>query len=161
MRRAVLAGSFDPITKGHMDVLRRGLALFDEIVVAIGNNPRKRYLLDLETRVGILRACTEDMPQVRVDSFDGLLVEYCREVGANAILRGLRAVSDFEFEFQIGLANKTMAPEVETVFLMTASENIFVSSSLIKEIALNGGDVHAYVPEPVLEPLQTALKGGA
>ena len=124
MRRAVLAGSFDPITKGHMDVLRRGLALFDEIVVAIGNNPRKRYLLDLETRVGILRACTEDMPQVRVDSFDGLLVEYCREVGANAILRGLRAVSDFEFEFQIGLANKTMAPEVETVFLMTASENI-------------------------------------
>ena len=161
MRRAVLAGSFDPITQGHMDVLRRGLALFDEIVVAIGNNPRKRYLLDLESRIQILRACTADMPQVRVDSFDGLLVEYCREVGANAILRGLRAVSDFEFEFQIGLANKNMAPEVETVFLLTASENIFVSSSLIKEIALNGGDVEAYVPEAVLEPLKAALKDGA
>ena len=92
MRRAVLAGSFDPITQGHMDVLRRGLALFDEIVVAIGNNPRKRYLLDLETRTEILKECTREMPQVRVDSFDGLLVEYCREIGANAILRGLRAV---------------------------------------------------------------------
>ena len=161
MRRAVLAGSFDPITQGHMDVLRRGLALFDEIVVAIGNNPRKRYLLDLETRVQILKDCTADMPQVRVDSFNGLLVEYCREVGATAILRGLRAVSDFEFEFQIGLANKNMAPEVETVFLMTASENIFVSSSLIKEIALNGGDVTAYVPVPVLEPLQAALRAQA
>ena len=161
MRRAVLAGSFDPITQGHMDVLRRGLALFDEIVVAIGNNPRKRYLLDLETRTEILKECTREMPQVRVDSFDGLLVEYCREIGANAILRGLRAVSDFEFEFQIGLANKNMAPEVETVFLMTSSENIFVSSSLIKEIALNGGDVEAYVPKPVLGPLQAALKGGA
>ena len=160
MRRAVLAGSFDPITQGHMDVLRRGLALFDEIVVAIGNNPRKRYLLDLESRIQILRACTADMPQVRVDSFDGLLVEYCREVGANAILRGLRAVSDFEFEFQIVLANKNMAPEVETVFLMTASENIFVSSSLIKEIALNGGDVEAYVPQAVLEPLKAALRDG-
>ncbi len=161
MRRAVLAGSFDPITQGHMDVLRRGLALFDEVVVAIGNNPRKRYLLDLESRVEIVRACTQDMPQVRVDSFDGLLVEYCRKVGANAILRGLRAVSDFEFEFQIGLANKNMAPEVETVFLMTASENIFVSSSLIKEIALNGGDVQAYVPEAVLGPLKSALEDRA
>ncbi|MEC7241208.1 MAG: pantetheine-phosphate adenylyltransferase [Myxococcota bacterium] len=161
MRRAVLAGSFDPITQGHMDVLRRGLALFDEVVVAIGNNPRKRYLLDLESRVEIVRACTQDMPQVRVDSFDGLLVEYCRKVGASAILRGLRAVSDFEFEFQIGLANKNMAPEVETVFLMTASENIFVSSSLIKEIALNGGDVQAYVPEAVLGPLKSALEDRA
>ena len=160
-KRAVFPGSFDPITRGHENILRRAASLFDEVVVAIGNNPRKRYLLDLESRVEIVRACTQDMPQVRVDSFDGLLVEYCRKVGANAILRGLRAVSDFEFEFQIGLANKNMAPEVETVFLMTASENIFVSSSLIKEIALNGGDVQAYVPEAVLGPLKSALEDRA
>ena len=161
MRRAVLAGSFDPITEGHMDVLRRGLGLFDEVVVAIGNNPRKQYLLDLETRTQILEECIEGLSRVRVDSFDGLLVEYCQDVGATAILRGLRAVSDFEFEFQIGLANKNMAPDVETVFLLTASENIFVSSSLVKEIAQNGGDVRNYVPEPVLLPLERALKGGA
>jgi pantetheine-phosphate adenylyltransferase len=158
MRRAVLAGSFDPITLGHMDVLRRGLTLFDEIIVAIGNNPRKAYCLDLQTRVNILEACTADLKGVKVDSFDGLLVEYCQAVSATAILRGLRAVSDFEFEFQIGLANKNMAPEVETVFLLSSAENIFLSSSLIKEIALNGGDVSSYVPTPVLAPLLSALE---
>jgi pantetheine-phosphate adenylyltransferase len=157
MRRAVLAGSFDPITLGHMDVLRRGLTLFDEIIVAIGNNPRKKYTLDLADRVSILKDCTQDLSGVRVDSFDGLLVEYCRAVSATAILRGLRAVSDFEFEFQIGLANKNMAPEVETVFLLSAADNIFLSSSLVKEIALNGGDVSGYVPAPVLQPLLDAL----
>ena len=157
MRRAVLAGSFDPLTLGHMDVLRRGLGLFDEIIVAIGNNPRKKYLLNLEQRIAILEECTAGLDGVRVDSFDGLLVEYCRSKSSNAILRGLRAVSDFEFEFQIGLANKNMAPEVETVFLLTSSDNIFVSSSLVKEIALNGGDVSGYVPEPVLEPLMRVL----
>jgi pantetheine-phosphate adenylyltransferase len=157
MRRAVLAGSFDPITLGHMDVLCRGLALFDEIIVAIGNNPRKKYCLDLEQRISILESCTADLKGVRVDSFDGLLVEYCRQVSATAILRGLRAVSDFEFEFQIGLANKNMAPEVETVFLLSSADNIFLSSSLVKEIALNGGDVSGYVPAPVLQPLLSAL----
>jgi len=157
MRRAVLAGSFDPITLGHMDVLRRGLTLFDEIIVAIGNNPRKKYTLELADRVSILKDCTQDLSGVRVDSFDGLLVEYCRSVSATAILRGLRAVSDFEFEFQIGLANKNMAPEVETVFLLSAADNIFLSSSLVKEIALNGGDVSGYVPAPVLQPLLQAL----
>jgi len=157
MRRAVLAGSFDPITLGHLDVLRRGLGLFDEVIVAIGNNPRKKYLFDLDQRIAVLEECTKGLSGVRVDSFDGLLVEYCRSVEANAILRGLRAVSDFEFEFQIGLANKNMAPEVETVFLLTSAENIFVSSSLVKEIALNGGDVSGYVPAPVLEPLLRTL----
>lgn len=157
MRRAVLAGSFDPITLGHMDVLCRGLALFDEIIVAIGKNPRKNDCLDLDQRIAILKACTADLKGVRVDSFDGLLVEYCRRVSATAILRGLRAVSDFEFEFQIGLANKNMAPEVETVFLLSSAENIFLSSSLVKEIALNGGDVSGYVPAPVLRPLLSAL----
>jgi len=157
MRRAVLAGSFDPITLGHMDVLRRGLQLFDEVIVAIGNNPRKRYLLELPDRVAILENCTRDLSGVRVDSFDGLLVEYCRSVNASAILRGLRAVSDFEFEFQIGLANKSMAPEVETVFLLTSAENVYVSSSLVKDIALNGGDISTYVPTAVLEPLHRAL----
>ncbi len=156
-RRAVLAGSFDPITLGHTDILRRGLALFDEVVVACGNNPGKRYLFDLEERLAILKACTEGWEGVRVDSFSGLLVDYCRQVEATAILRGLRAVSDFDFEFQIGLANRDMAPEIETVFLLTEPGNIFVSSSLVREIATNGGDVSRYLPQPATDALRRKL----
>lgn len=157
MRRAVLAGSFDPITLGHLDILERGSKLFDEIVIACGNNPAKRYLHSLEERKEIIDRCTAHMSNVRVDSFDGLLVDYCQRIDAGFILRGLRAVSDFDFEFQIGLANKNLAPAVETVFLLTDSNHIFVSSSLVKEIASNGGDVSRYVPEAALAPLLEAL----
>ena len=148
--RAVLAGSFDPITLGHLDVLARGLHLFDEVVIACGNNPKKRYFFTLEQRLQILRECTASMPNVRVDSFDGLLVDYCRREGVGFILRGLRAVTDFEFEFQIGLANKDMAPTVETVFLLSAPQHVFVSSSLVKEIWGGGGDGSRYVPPAAL-----------
>lgn len=157
IRRAVLAGSFDPITLGHTDILRRGLELFDEVVVACGDNPAKKTLFTLEERLAVLEACTADLPSARVDSFQGLLVDYCRRSDANAILRGLRAVSDFEFEFQIGLANMDMAPSIQTVFLLTDPSNIFVSSSLIKEIAMNGGDVSRYVPPAALAALQAKL----
>ncbi len=156
-RRAVLAGSFDPITLGHLDILHRGLTLFDEVVLACGNNPAKRTLFTLEERLEILGLCTVDTERVRVDTFSGLLVDYCRRVDASVILRGLRAVSDFEFEFQIGLANMDMAPAIETVFLLSEPRNIFVSSSLIKEIALNGGDVSRYLPAPALAALQGKL----
>lgn len=154
---AVYAGSFDPMTNGHVDILRRGAPLFDELIVAIGHNPAKRSLLSLEQRVSVLRAVAETVPNVRVDVFEGLLVDYCRQVGAAAILRGLRTVTDFEFEFKIGLANRDMAPEVETVFLFTDPTMLFVSSSLVREIASYGGDVQRYVPEAAYAPLLSAL----
>lgn len=153
-RRAVYAGSFDPITLGHLDVIRRGATLFDEVVVAVGHNPRKQRLLPLETRLDVLRATTADIPNVRVDTFEGLLVHYCARVSAVAILRGLRAVTDFEFEFQTGLANMDMAPAVQTVFLLTDPQYIFISSSLVKEIHQNGGDVSRYLPPAALEALR-------
>lgn len=156
-RIAVYAGSFDPVTHGHLDVIRRGTSLFDEVVVAIGHNVRKQRTMPLAVREQVLREVTADIPGVRVDTFEGLLVSYCRRIGAGAILRGLRAVTDFEFEFQTGLANMDMAPDVETVFLLTDPQNIFVSSSLVKEIAMNGGDVTRYLPEPALTALRAAL----
>jgi pantetheine-phosphate adenylyltransferase len=143
-----------------MDLLERALGLFDEVVVACGHNPNKKTLLPLDVRLDVLHTCTADLDRVRVDTFTGLLVDYCQKVDAIAILRGLRAVTDFEFEFQIGLANMDMAPEVDTVFMLTEPSNIFVSSSLVKEIAEMGGDVSRYVPEPALGPLLEALHGG-
>ena len=158
-RIAVYAGSFDPITTGHMDLVRRATRLFDRIILSIGQNPKKQYLLSVEARRSVLEECVSDLDSVSVDVFDGLLIDHCRRVGAQFILRGLRAVSDFEFEFQIGLANMDMAPEVETVFLLTEPNNIFVSSSLVKEIAQNGGDVSRYVPDPALQPLMAGIQG--
>lgn len=151
---AVYAGSFDPVTFGHLDVIRRGATLFDEVIVAIGHNVRKQRALPLDVRLALLREVTSDLGNVRIDTFEGLLVHYCRRVGAGAILRGLRAVTDFEFELQTGLANMDMAPEIETVFLLTAPKNIFVSSSLVKEIAQSGGDVSRYLPAPALAALR-------
>jgi pantetheine-phosphate adenylyltransferase len=156
-RIAVYAGSFDPVTHGHLDVIRRGTKLFDVVIVAIGHNVRKQRTMSLSVRERVLAEVTADIPGVRVAVFEGLLVDYCRRVGAGAILRGLRAVTDFEFEFQTGLANMDMAPDIETVFLLTDPQNIFVSSSLVKEIASNGGDVSRYLPEAALVALQAAL----
>ncbi len=156
-RIAVYAGSFDPVTEGHLDLVRRAVTLFDEVVLAIGHNPKKRTCLTLEERLDVLREVTADLPTVRVGHFDGLLVDYCREVQAVAILRGLRAVSDFEFEFQIGLANMDMAPEVQTVFMLSEPRNIFVASSLVREIASHGGDVSRYLPAAANMALLAAL----
>ena len=147
-RIAVYAGSFDPVTEGHMDLAVRALSLFDRVILAIGHNPSKKYHLPLSVRQEVLRECARGHDCMSVDVFDGLLVDYCRRVGASAILRGLRAVSDFEFEFQIGLANMDMAPEVQTVFMLSEPRNIFISSSLVREIMANGGDIQRYVPEP-------------
>ena len=156
-RRAVVAGSFDPITNGHLDIIARGTILFDEVVVACGHNVNKKTLFDIEERIELIYACTGHLPDVKVEAFSGLLVDYCVEVGADVILRGLRATSDFDFEFQIGLANMDMAPAVQTVFLLSPPSNIFVSSSLVKEIAMNDGDVSRYVPAAVHEALRAKL----
>ncbi len=157
-RIAVYAGSFDPVTLGHLDVIRRGCGLFDKVIVAVGENPHTRYLLDLDTRIRVLEEVTSSLPEVEVTQFSGLLVHYCRQVGAIAILRGLRAVSDFEFEFQIGMANRDMAPDIESLYLLTDPTNIFISSSLVKEIASNGGDVKRYVPVAAYEALMEKLR---
>lgn len=146
-KTAVYAGSFDPITLGHVDIVRRGATLFDRVVIAVGENPAKRYTFDLEERIRIIRSALHGIDNIQVDSFDGLLVDYCRRVNADVILRGLRAVTDFEFEFKIGLANMDMAPEIQTVFLLSEPRMLFVSSSLVREIASHGGDIRRYVPE--------------
>ncbi|NOY27301.1 MAG: pantetheine-phosphate adenylyltransferase [Oligoflexia bacterium] len=154
---AVYAGSFDPPTFGHLHVIERGTRLFDDIVLAVGTNPAKHYLLGVDERIDVLSRATAHLSGIRVVPFGGLLVDFCRRVGARVILRGLRASTDFDFEFQIGLANMDMAPEIETVFLLTDPKHIFISSSLVKEIAANGGDVSRYVPTVALTAMMRAL----
>ncbi|MDP6932167.1 MAG: pantetheine-phosphate adenylyltransferase [Myxococcota bacterium] len=157
-RVAVYAGSFDPITLGHLDIARRGASLFDTVILAVGENPAKRYTLSIDERMSVLRETTDGIDGIEVDSFDGLLIDYCRQRGAMAILRGLRAVTDFEMEFQVGLANRDMAPSIETVFILSDPQFIFVSSSLVKEIAFNGGDVSRYLPVPAARALNRVVK---
>lgn len=157
-RVAVYAGSFDPLTLGHVDVVERGARLFDEVIVAIGHNPAKKRLLSLETRLDVLRTSLAHLPNVRVDHFQGLTVDYTQRVGAVAILRGLRSVADFDFELPIALANRDMAPAVESVFLAADPGRLFVSSSLIKEIAGAGGDAGRYLPPAAWSAVQAALR---
>ena len=158
MRIAVYPGSFDPITDGHLDVVRRASRVFDKVVVAVLGNPRKAPLLDADTRVAVIRAALEGEPDLdgRVDvaTFDGLTVDFCHQVGAAFLVRGLRAIADFESELQLAHNNHQLAPDVDTVFFMTSLEHSYISSSLVKEIALFGGDVSAMVPPPALEALR-------
>ena len=151
---AVYPGTFDPITNGHCDIIRRGLKLFDGIIVAIARNGSKDPLFTVEERLEMLRETVKSLPNVEVDSFDGLLVDYVVLRGADTILRGLRAVSDFEYEFQMALMNRKLNKNVQTVFLMTGLRWIFISSSIIKEASRFGGDARGLVPEIVHERLQ-------
>jgi pantetheine-phosphate adenylyltransferase len=152
-RIAVYPGSFDPITNGHLDILRRSLRLFDKVIVALAENVRKAPLFTVEERRAQILAAVGNDPRVEVDAFSGLLIEYARRRGAPFMVRGLRALGDFEYEFQLAHMNRHLAPEVETVFMMTAEENFYVSSSLVKEVAQFGGDISALVPEGVAEAL--------
>lgn len=151
---AVYPGSFDPVTNGHLDIIERAARTFDQLVIAVGRNSGKSAVFTPDERIEILRECVAAWPNVSVTSFDGLLVNFVHELGVRVVVRGLRAVSDFEFEFQIALANRQMAPDVETFFLMTSAEYLYLSSSIVKEIARLGGDISALAPEPV----QRALK---
>ena len=161
MRIAVYPGSFDPITNGHLDVVRRAARVFDRVVVAVLGNPRKTPLLVADTRVAVIRAALDADPGlggiVDVRTFDGLTVTFCHEVGAGFLVRGLRAIADFESELQLAHNNHQLAPDVDTVFFMTSLEHSYVSSSLVKEIALFGGDVSAMLPAPAVEALRDAL----
>ncbi|MFY8149679.1 MAG: pantetheine-phosphate adenylyltransferase [Prochlorococcaceae cyanobacterium] len=151
--RALYPGSFDPLTLGHLDLIERASRLFEGVVVAVLQNPNKRAAFSLERRLEQIRGATGHLAGVEVGSFDGLTVDYARRCGAGVILRGLRALSDFEFELQIAHTNKSLAPAVETLFLATAVHHSFLSSSVVKEVARFGGDVRHMVPAAVAEDL--------
>jgi pantetheine-phosphate adenylyltransferase len=166
MSVAVYPGSFDPITNGHLDVIGRAALAFDTIVIAVLANPRKQPLLSVDERMSIIRDALNDggVPtaarQIEVQSFDGLTVDFCHRVGAEFIVRGLRAISDFESEMQLAHNNRKLASDVDTVFFMTALEHGYVSSSLVKEIAMFGGDVSAMIPASAGKALAHAMSSG-
>jgi pantetheine-phosphate adenylyltransferase len=153
LRIAVYPGSFDPFTLGHLDILERATGIFDKVIVAVLENPNKSPLFSVEERIEMIGESVAQNGNVEVDSFDGLTVDYAKKVGAGSLVRGLRATSDFESEFQMALFNRKLAPEVTTVFLMTSFANVFLSSSLIKEVARHGGNVDFAVPESVAKRL--------
>ena len=153
-RLAVYAGSFDPITLGHVDLVERASALFSDVVVALGVHPTRAPLFSIDERKAMVESVAKDFPNVTVGSFDGLLIDFCRAVGARVIVRGLRAATDFEYELQIAHANADLGPQVDTIFLPTRTKNGFISASLVREIASHGGDVSRYAPKAVCEALE-------
>lgn len=162
MRAAIYPGSFDPITNGHLDILRRATRLFDRVYVAVLKNSEKQALFSAEERLEMIKEATEGMPGVVCETFDGLAVEYARSRGAIAMVRGLRAVSDFEAEFKMATANNRLDPDIEMVYLMTSTEYSFLSSSIVREVASMGGPVEAWVPPCVARRLRERFsqKGG-
>jgi len=155
--RALVPGSFDPPTKGHLDVVERCAALFDEVIVAVVHNPSKSPLFSAEERVALLESCVAGWGNVQVASFEGLLVDFARDVGAKTIVKGLRAVTDFEFEIQMSQMNRHLSADVVSLFVATKPEYAYLSSSLVKEVARLGGSVDALVPEPVAAALKERL----
>lgn len=153
MRLAIYAGSFDPVTFGHLDLIQRAAVLFDRVVVCIGRHPTKKPLFSTDERCDLLRQVTEGIPNVEIAEFDGLSIHYAKARAAVAMIRGLRAATDFEYELQIAHANSDMCPEIDTIFLPTRVERGFVSASLVREIASHQGDVSRYVPGPVAAAL--------
>jgi len=154
MRRAVYPGSFDPVTNGHLDVIERAARLYDEVLVAIAHNETKKGLFSFEERMHLLKKAVQHHPNVHVTQFEGLLVHYVQKVDAQVIIRGLRAVSDFEYEFQMALMNRKLDDNVETMFLMPKEEYTYLSSRLVKEIARLGGEIGAFVPDCIARALR-------
>ena len=160
MKIAICPCSFDPVTVGHVDIIRRAVKMFDHVIVAVMVNPSKHPAFTLEEREGLLTRALKGMPKIEIVGFDGLLADYARERNATAIVKGLRAVSDFEYEFQMALTNKKLNPELETVFLTTTAENMYLSSSIVKQVAQFGGDISNFVPECILEDIKDRLCKG-
>jgi len=158
MRTAIYPGSFDPLTNGHLDVIQRAAKLFDRVVVAVAKNDSKQPLFTLTERLELVKSAVKNLPHVEADSFDGLLIEYVTRQRAQAVVRGLRAVSDFEFEFQLALMNRKLNDEFETIFMMPKDTYTFLSSRIVKEIAQLGGDVSSFVPPHVKTALIRKLK---
>ncbi len=157
-RIAICPGSFDPITVGHLDIIRRAAGMFDQVIVAVLLNDKKTYTFSVEDRVEMIKRSVADIENVTVESHSGLLAEYAKEKGACAIVKGLRAMSDFEYEFQMALTNKKLNPEVETVFLTTSAENMYLSSSVVRQVASLGGDVKEFVPDAIYEKICEYLR---
>jgi len=158
MRRiAVCPGSFDPVTFGHIDIFNRASKLFDKVIILVSTNINKQPLFTPTERIKMIMEVTSEMDNVVIDILDGLLADYVRDVGAIAIVKGLRAVSDFEYEFQMALANKKLYPGAENVFLTTSSENMYLSSSVVKQIAAFGGDISSFVPEAIREDIVSRI----
>ncbi len=150
---AVCPGTFDPITNGHLDIARRALTVFDKVIIAVGINPLKKDLFTLEEKVEMIQESIKSESRITIDSFEGLLVDYTKKVGSCAIVRGLRAISDFEMELQLALMNRKLCKDIETFFLMTDFRNMFVSSTIVKATAAAGGSVEGLVPDPVFKKL--------
>ena len=154
---AICPGSFDPITNGHLDIIKRASTLFDKVIVLVVINPVKTAAFTPQERAEMISVTTEGMPNVEVDTYNGLLVDYLRQVGATAIVKGLRAVSDFEYEFQMALTNKMLLPYAETVFLTTSAQNMYLSSSIVKQVAQFGGDISEFVPRRLHKRIKERL----
>ena len=153
MKIAIYPGSFDPITNGHLDVLISSAEIFDKVIIAVARNSEKNAFLSTDERVKLIKESVGHIGNVEVDAFDGLTIEYAREKGAEVLIRGLRAVSDFEYEMQLSQTNSALAPDIQTVFLITKPEYNFISSSTVREILQNNGDISKFVPKPVFEYL--------
>ena len=158
MKKAVCPGTYDPITNGHLDIIRRGLEIFDEVIVAVAKNPKKMPLFSLEERLELIHGSVKGRQNVRVDAFDGLLVDYVRSNNGIAIIRGLRAISDFEYEFQMALMNRRLDSDIETVFMMPSEEYPYLTSTIVKEVVSFGGSVKDLVPEVVEEALRQKFR---
>lgn len=161
MKTAICPGSFDPITLGHIDIIKRASKLFDKIIVVVLPNPRKNPCFTIEERLDFIKRATADIPNVEVDCYEGLLADYCKKKQACCVVKGLRAVSDFEYEFQMALSNKKLNPDTETIFLTTSEQNLYLSSSIVKQIASYGGDISHFVPSCILEDIKNRLLKGS
>ncbi|HHW69791.1 MAG TPA: pantetheine-phosphate adenylyltransferase [Clostridiales bacterium] len=158
MNIAIYPGSFDPVTNGHLDVIKRSSKIFDKVIVAVARNPNKTPTFSIDERVDFLERVVKSMPNVEVDHFEGLLVDYAREKKCSVIIKGLRAISDFEYEFQMALMNRKLDPSIETLFMMTSYKYSFLSSSMMKEIGKLGGCIKELIPEEILYDVQAKLR---
>lgn len=160
MKTAIYPGSFDPITKGHLDVLKRAADIFDKVIIVVSVNTAKKSFIPLEDKLKLIKEACRDIPNIEIDSYDGLTIEYAKSRNANVLIRGLRAVSDFEYEMQMSQANSALCADIHTVFLITKPKYNFISSGTVKEIALMKGDVSKFVPEPVAKYLEEKYMKG-
>lgn len=160
MLRAIYPGSFDPVTYGHLDIIQRSCTLADELIVGVLNNQTKTPLFSVEERVKMLKEVTKDMPRVKIVPFEGLLADFAKEMSAKMVVRGLRAVTDFEYELQMAQTNHKLLPELETVFLTTSLEYSYLSSTIVKEVAAFGGDISQFVPETIEKKVKEKIKKG-
>lgn len=158
LKIAVYPGSFDPITCGHLDIIKRSCKLFDKVIVAVLNNSSKSPLFSVEERVELIKKCTSSIPNCEVQSFSGLLVDFVKQSGADTVVRGLRAISDFEYEFQMSLLNKKLAPDIETVFMVTDLNCLYISSSVVKEICHYGGSADGLIPNEIINDIKYKIE---